>query len=338
MAGDNDNATPEQVTAEVAELERQIAEAKKAEQPPEPQPQEPEKTEPPAETPEAAPEPVQDAPQEPEQSVEPEPSETDALRAELSAKQHELETLRQSYKVLQGKTYAEVPRIAAQNRALRADIAKRDEIIRELRSRQSVQPTTPSLQNPPEDPDNPYGLTKEERDFDPAALTAMEKIARKVVAKHQPKQPEPAEQAPVEDDGFLATLESLCPDWRVINGDRAFVDWLGDPDAGQTLPRFSVFKALEQTGDGVGVADYFNRWKASKRPTPTAAKRPSVAAQVAPKSVASASPAPKGKTYTEAEWQAGMDRLTTLQHEKPQEAAALTAELNRALVEGRVRP
>lgn len=148
---------------------------------------------------------------------------------------------------------------------------------------------------------------------------------------------------------YFQRLDELVPNWQAINDDPAFVDWLKNRDTFSRKTRHELLKSAHAEADAETVAAFFNAYLREKG-TPAAAPAPAPtpvppapsvdpATLVAP--TPSNAPAPSvnprnGKIWTQAEIEQVYDdrikkRIT------PEKFAEQEAEIQRALLEGRVQ-
>lgn len=123
-------------------------------------------------------------------------------------------------------------------------------------------------------------LTQDERDLlGDETISAMEKMQRAMNDKFvKPLQDQlererelrkKAEAQAVEDDKaqnsarFLAKLEGLVPDYREINVNPSFINYMEEADADSGFTRKYIFKQAEALGDVGRVAQFFKEFKAS---------------------------------------------------------------------------
>jgi len=328
----DENAVPEAVQEQAAAAEKALADARKAEADAAEAVVEAEKTpevepEAPAETPvEAEPEAEAESVEEPVAEVAEEP------QADLAA---ELERLRHSHAVLAGKYSAEVPLLHKQ---LRTKAAAIGQLKGELKAARKA-----AKEEAPVDPVNPYALSEDERELGPEVATLAEKIANRVIASKTKDLDERIQKLAEKEDGedFWDTLIGLVPNYGKINGNARFQQWLLEPDPLSGILRDELLKAAQTNGDGNAAARILLAWETTQAdtaaPTPSRkSTRPSIAAQVAPKTVAAAQAKAKGKVYTLQEYETLMTRVAKKEF-TPKRTREVMAELDKAVRDGRVR-
>jgi hypothetical protein len=246
--------------------------------------------------------------------------------------------LEQSFKTLQGKYSAEVPRYAEQLR-------ERDRELAELRQQLAEAKPAPAQ---PEGRKAKYGLTDEQIETYGEDLVALaEQVADRIVDERLAKSVQPIEQRlrASAQEAFAARLETLVPGMGEINADPAFAAWLGetDPFSGQT--RRELADAAIAAMDAQRTARFFTAFLDQNKPIHTAAPSapvapprpatPSLAAQVMPRPSAPLPQAPAKPVYTLAQYNEAMTLLTKGGH-SAQEAEQIRNEFIAAFAEGRV--
>lgn len=316
-------ALPRQVEAQLRELEaleKQLTEGQN------PAPAEPEPT--PAEPPQDP----QPAPAEPK-PVEPTPTPTEPVVAE--------ETWQQKYKTLKGMYDAEVPRLHADLRDLKAQVDN-------LRKASETKPVEPA---------KPKTAEKLVTDADVEAfgsdlIEVQRKVAREVAAEFRgeldamrAENEKLREQltstgTQVSEASFEQRLYRMVPDFEAVNADPKWIAWLNEVDPLLRAPRSSVAQQAFNRGDAEGVAHYVSMFKQSVKPVePAADKTEELERQLQPNRGAASTPptSQKGKVYTNADIEKMFRKATDLGVKgRVEEARKLEAEIDAAYMEGRV--
>ena len=318
-------ALPKQVEAQLKEIEaieKQLEEGQQ--QPTEPvEPTEP--TEPvEATTPEPEPtEPVESKPK----PVEPEPQE---------------EKWEQKYKTLKGMYDAEVPRLHAQLKDLKAQM---DSLRQAAEAKPVEQPKPAAKEKLVTDEDvQAFGADLIEVQRKVAREVAMEFRAdldamkaendelRKMLAQTGNQ---------VSEATFEQRLHRLVPDFDQINLDPKWVDWLNEIDPLLRAPRKSIAQEAFNRGDAEGVAHYVSLFRQTTEPAeaPKSKAKSELERQIQPtRSAATAQTAsPKGRIYTDSDVRVMYQKAATLGAQgKLEEARKLEAEIDAAYMDGRV--
>jgi hypothetical protein len=316
-------ALPRQVEAQLRELEaleKQLAEGQNpAPADPDPQPAEP-------------PQDPQPQPTEPK-PVEPTPTPTEPVVAE--------EKWEQKYKTLKGMYDAEVPRLHADLRDLKAQVDS-------LRKASETKPVEPA---------KPAAPTKLVTDADVEAfgsdlIEVQRKVAREVAAEFRgeldamrAENDKLREQltstgTQVSEASFEQRLYRMVPDFEAVNADPKWIAWLNEVDPLLRAPRSSVAQQAFNRGDAEGVAHYVAMFKQTVAPVEQKAdKTEELERQLQPNRGATSAPtaSPKGKVYTNADIEKMFRKAADLGTKGQTDAAKkLEAEIDAAFMEGRV--
>lgn len=316
-------ALPRQVEAQLRELEaleKQLTDAQT------PAPADP------APTPAEPPQDPQPAPAEPK-PVEPTPTPTEPVVAE--------EKWEQKYKTLKGMYDAEVPRLHADLRDLKAQVDN-------LRKASETKPVEPA---------KPVTAEKLVTDADVEAfgsdlIEVQRKVAREVAAEFRgeldamrAENEKLREQltstgTQVSEASFEQRLYRMVPDFEAVNADPKWIAWLNEVDPLLRAPRSSVAQQAFNRGDAEGVAHYVAMFKKNTAPVePTADKTEELERQIQPNRSATSTPptSQKGKVYTNADIEKMFRKATDLGVKgRVDEAKKLEAEIDAAFMEGRV--
>jgi hypothetical protein len=316
-------ALPRQVEAQLRELEaleKQLAEGNNpAPADPNPQPAEP-------------PQDPQPQPAEPK-PVEPTPTPTEPVVAE--------EKWEQKYKTLKGMYDAEVPRLHADLRDLKAQVDS-------LRKASETKPAEPA---------KPAAAEKLVTDADVEAfgsdlIEVQRKVAREVAAEFRgeldamrAENEKLREQltstgTQVSEASFEQRLYRMVPDFEAVNADPKWIAWLNEVDPLLRAPRSSVAQQAFNRGDAEGVAHYVSMFKQTIAPVEQKAdKTEELERQLQPNRGATSAPptSQKGKVYTNADIEKMFRKATELGTKGQIDAAKkLEAEIDAAFMEGRV--
>lgn len=316
-------ALPRQVEAQLRELEaleKQLAEGQN------PAPAEPNRT--PAEPPQDP----QPAPAEPK-PVEPTPTPTEPVVAE--------EKWEQKYKTLKGMYDAEVPRLHADMRDLKAQVDN-------LRKAAETKPAEQA---------KPAVAEKLVTDADVEAfgsdlIEVQRKVAREVAAEFRGeldamraengklREQLNSTDTQVSEAGFEQRLYRMVPDFAAVNTDPQWINWLNEIDPLLRAPRSSVAQQAFNRGDAEGVAHYVSLFRQTiSSVEPTADKTNELELQIQPNRSATSTPpnSQKGKMYTNADIEKMFRKATDLGIRGQTDAAKkLEAEIDAAFMEGRV--
>ena len=316
-------ALPRQVEAQLRELEaleKQLAEGQNpAPADPEPQPAEPPQDQ---QTQQAEPKPV-----------EPTPTPTEPVVAE--------EKWEQKYKTLKGMYDAEVPRLHADLRDLKAQVDS-------LRKASETKPVEPA---------KPKAAEKLVTDADVEAfgqdlIEVQRKVAREVAAEFRGeldamrveneklREQLTSTGTQVSEASFEQRLYRMVPDFEAVNADPKWIAWLNEVDPLLRAPRSSVAQQAFNRGDAEGVAHYVAMFKQTVAPVEQKAdKTEELERQLQPNRGATSAPptSQKGKVYTNADIEKMFRKAADLGTKGQTDAAKkLEAEIDAAFMEGRV--
>lgn len=141
-----------------------------------------------------------------------------------------------------------------------------------------------------------------------------------------------------ESDKFWAGVMNLVPDWKQIDADPRWIEWLDStPDFAEDTYRELAIKAI-QRGDALKVAKLVELWRG---PQQTASAKPAInpelQRQVAPSTSKASAPTQQAeRIWSKADYEAAYD-VRNAQKLGTAEADRLIAEADRAVAEGRVR-
>lgn len=320
-------ALPKQVEAQLKEIEaieKQLAQG----QDPQPAPADPVDPAPAKPTEPADPKPADPAPK----PVEPTPAPADPVAEEK---------WEQKYKTLKGMYDAEVPRLHAELRDLKATV----ESLRKATETKPAEPTKPAA---------PEKLVTDEdvAAFGQDLIEVQRKVAREVAAEFRKDIDElRAENATLREQltktgsqvveaSFEQRLHRLVPDFDVVNADPKWIEWLNEVDPLLRGPRKMVAQDAFNRGDAEAVADYvklFKKTTAPVEPTPQVAEELERQIQPTRSATSAQTPSPKGKVYTTGDIDKMFQKVAQLGNQgKVEEARKLEAEIDAAYMEGRV--
>jgi len=243
------------------------------------------------------------------------------------APQGEDPTWQQRYNALIGKYNAEVPRMAAENKDLRKQL---DAIKREVEQLKAV--PQQSLVKPEEVAE--YG----ENLVDLIRRAAREEVAakdREIAELKARLDNHETVTTQTRADTFYTTLANRVPDWAELNENPQFLAWLNEYDEFAGRTRLMLLQDAEQAQDANRVAKFFETWKKTQTDRQTASTR-QLESQVVP-DANRVGDAPAGKKiWTRGEIAAFYARVKAGTIADSQ-ASAIEADINAALIEGRIR-
>lgn len=316
-------ALPKQVEAQLKELEaleKQLTDAQNpAPADPAPSPAEPLQ--------DPQPQPTEPKP------VEPTPTPTEPVVAE--------ETWQQKYKTLKGMYDAEVPRLHADLRDLKAQVDN----LRKAAETKPVEPVKPTIAEK-------LVTDADVEAFGSDLIEVQRKVAREVAAEFRgeldamrAENEKLREQltntgTQVSEASFEQRLYRMVPDFQEVNTDPKWIAWLNEVDPLLRAPRSSVAQDAFNRGDAEGVAHYVALFKKSTSSVEQKTdKNQELERQIQPNRGAPSAPtaSPKGKVYTSADIEKMFRKAADLGIKGQSDAAKkLEAEIDAAFMEGRV--
>lgn len=190
----------------------------------------------------------------------------DAVIADL---QEKLRTLTAAHDTLRGKTYAEVPRVLAENKVLREELA---EIKSLLAANKATEKTDAKTET------KPTGKTADllasiKEDVSEEVADKISAFVRAVTEEQIASRITPVEgrveslsKTSVKDaeDRYLATLANLVPDWKEIAAKEDYADFLQGVDPVSGSKRYDLaYSALEKL-DAKHMSVFFDLYKKEK--------------------------------------------------------------------------
>ena len=147
------------------------------------------------------------------------------------------------------------------------------------------------------------------------------------------------------EQAFFDTLASRAPDWRIINADQRFLQWLGEVDLIYGMPRQAALDHASETRSVERTVAIFDAFKASIAPPPSPTPpppKPPAPQPLQDPARSGATPPPSGQT-TEI---ISSDDVTAFYNDvargkvyrgRDAERVALEQRIDQAIAEGRVR-
>lgn len=230
------------------------------------------------------------------------------------------------FKVLQGKYNAEIPRLAGENKDLKAKLTE-------------LEASLESLKNKPE----PLVKPEEIEEYGEGLIDVARRIAREELAskdaeinslKAKIDSLSNVTTKKVEAD-FFTSLTSMVPDWEQVNQDPKFLSWLDEVDELTGESRQTLLSRAEQSRDAARTAKFFNAFKKTSS-TWAANSANALDQQVAPPTNKAPNAPPAKKVWTRAEvsdFYARMRRGDI----SDADAVAIEADIHAAQIEGRLR-
>lgn len=267
----------------------------------------------------------------------------------------------QRYKVLQGKYNTETRQLRGEVNQLSGQvqdlIVANRTLMTALQQRPTAAPAAPPAPKTVRERALAVGWTEKEideygEDLVGVMLRTAENIAGPQIAQLRRENAQLAgtvqntRQAVVQDaeQRFWSDLEALVPEWADINQSQEWLDWLQQADVFSGRTRNDGLQDAFRTHDARRVAGIMNAFKAEDARAPTAGSHVDPATLVAPGQTGGGTPAPAGMNLATDKPIWTEEQVSLFYSDKRrgkvkgQEAAAIEAEINQALREGRIKP
>lgn len=246
------------------------------------------------------------------------------------------------FKTLQGMYNADTGQLRAQNKLFEADLGQMREQVRALQQ-VATAPKPAEAQVDPRDVES-FGaeLIEMVQKYATQAYGAMRDEFGSLATKLDARVAElegtvtgvSKQAAQSAEEQFYATLDKLVPDWRQINDDQRFLEWLGQVDPVYGVPRQVGLNAAHQALKADHAARVFTAFKGM---LPT---KPTQAALVSPRGSAGA----EAPSTQEAKPRLARKFIETFFNDQARgryrgreaEAERIEADINLAVAEGRV--
>jgi hypothetical protein len=163
----------------------------------------------------------------------------------------------QKYKVLKGKYDKEVPRLSKEIKMLKREKEELMNRLSMLEQAVMYMNQTKQQQSQPQAEDDDIVKLRSEY---PEIYNAVSKLLSRKIGEIEPKLDEIKQEATTGN--FYARLDAMAPNWRTLNTDPDFLDWLNTPS--QEVPTMTKHKLMMiafQQGDATAVAHLFNTYE-----------------------------------------------------------------------------
>ncbi len=168
------------------------------------------------------------------------------------------------YKVLKGKYDKEVPRLYKEIKQLKKEkeqLLRRLEFLEQFIEMQKMQATVQ-----PQSPQAPQSTDIIEEDEEikrfkeeyPEVYKMIEKLLKSTVGQIENKVTQTVSS--ITQQQFEAQLTALVPEWRMLNSDPGFIEWLQVTDPITGLTRHQLLLMAYEKKDATAVANFFKRY------------------------------------------------------------------------------
>jgi hypothetical protein len=226
------------------------------------------------------------------------------------------QTAEQRYRTLQGMYNADTGRLRAENQQLHNRLSQIEQLMATMAQAPAPQSmadqkfvTEQDIEEYGDSVDLMRRVTREETHAHQREIAELKDVIRRLQASVVPRVEQVAQaQAHSTEQSFWSTLNAMVPDWRDVNSDPGFHEWLLEVDPLSGLARQTFLDNAQRSFDVQRVAQFFNAWKGSAgnqvAQTQRGASKSELERQVVPgKGRAGAAPTSSGqdKTYTPAD-------------------------------------
>ena len=180
------------------------------------------------------------------------------------------ETLLQKYRTLQGMYNAEVPRMHSQNRELQNRVQQMEQLLASLSAQQNTTEAPAQAEKLLSDKDvEDYGdsidvmrkVSREELGAAMNRIAQLEDLLKKMQADVVPQVQTLAQrQAVSSEQQFWSELGAAVPNWREVNDNQEFQNWLLEVDPMTGSTRQAYLEDAQRNLDPRRVAVFFKTW------------------------------------------------------------------------------
>jgi hypothetical protein len=199
-------------------------------------------------------------------------------------------TFEQRYRTLQGMYNADTSRLRSENQQLNSRVTHMEQLLSSLSTAPAAISQTETSDKLVTSKDiEEYGdsidvmrrVTKEEVSAANRRIAELEHMIRQMHTSVVPKVEQVAQrQAMSAEQSFWAELSAVVPQWRDVNADGAFHNWLLEIDPMTGLTRQSYLEDAQRNLDARRVANIFATWQGLSGQSVAQSPRPAPASQL----------------------------------------------------------
>lgn len=199
-------------------------------------------------------------------------------------------TFEQRYRTLQGMYNADTARLRSENQQLNSRVTQLEQLLSSLSTAPAAASQTETNEKLVTSKDiEEYGdsidvmrrVTKEEVSAANRRIAELEQMIRQMHTSVVPKVEQVAQrQAMSAEQSFWADLSAVVPQWRDVNADSAFHNWLLEIDPMTGLTRQSYLEDAQRNLDSRRVANIFTAWQGLSGQSVAQSPRPAPATQL----------------------------------------------------------
>lgn len=198
-------------------------------------------------------------------------------------------TFEQRYRTLQGMYNADTARLRSENQQLNSRVTQLEQLLSSLSTAPAASQTETNEKLVTSKDIEEYGdsidvmrrVTKEEVSAANRRIAELEQMIRQMHTSVVPKVEQVAQrQAMSAEQSFWADLSAAVPQWRDVNADSAFHNWLLEIDPMTGLTRQSYLEDAQRNLDSRRVANIFTAWQGLSGQSVAQSPRPAPATQL----------------------------------------------------------
>lgn len=200
----------------------------------------------------------------------------------------EEETFEKRYKTLQGMYNADTTRLRAENQQINQRVAQLEQLLASL-SESAAKPQQTTTKLVTEKDIEEYGdsievmrrVTEESLSARDNRIAELEQMIRQMQTSVIPRVEQVAhKQAVSSEQMFWSELTAAVPNWRDINADQNFLNWLMEVDPLTGMSRQTYLEDAQRNLDTRRVVNFFSAWQGNVGQSVAQSPRDAVASEL----------------------------------------------------------
>jgi hypothetical protein len=200
----------------------------------------------------------------------------------------EEETFEKRYKTLQGMYNADTTRLRAENQQINQRVAQLEQLLASL-SESAAKPQQTATKLVTEKDIEEYGdsievmrrVTEESLSARDNRIAELEQMIRQMQTSVIPRVEQVAhKQAVSSEQMFWSELTAAVPNWRDINADQNFLNWLMEVDPLTGMSRQTYLEDAQRNLDTRRVVNFFSAWQGNVGQSVAQSPRDAVASEL----------------------------------------------------------
>lgn len=200
----------------------------------------------------------------------------------------EEETFEKRYKTLQGMYNADTTRLRAENQQINQRVAQLEQLLASL-SESAAKPQQTATKLVTEKDIEEYGdsievmrrVTEESLSARDNRIAELEQMIRQMQTSVIPRVEQVAhKQAVSSEQMFWSELTAAVPNWRDINADQNFLNWLMEVDPLTGMSRQTYLEDAQRNLDTRRVVNFFTAWQGNVGQSVAQSPRDAVASEL----------------------------------------------------------